>query len=181
MERTIVNPVIHDEVTFIKTAQESGGSSTELDIRLKPGGGNDLHYHLTYSEVFTAIEGDLGVRHTGKETTLLKPGESLRVEPGEIHAFYNPGEHDIRFKVELLPGHEGFEKSLRILYGLANDGLVNKKSIPKNLYHLAVIAKLSEMRSANLLLRAMGPLFDYLGSKAEKKGIEQKLIEKYCK
>jgi quercetin dioxygenase-like cupin family protein len=181
MERTIVNPVIHDEVTFKKTAMETGGASTELEIRLKPGGKNDLHYHLTYSEVFTALDGDLGVRHAGKQTTLLKPGESIRVEPGEVHAFYNPGNSDIRFKVELLPGHEGFEKSLRILYGLANDGLVNKKSIPKNLYHIAVIAKLSEMRSANLLLRLMSPLFDYLGKKAEKNGIEKDLIEKYCK
>jgi hypothetical protein len=32
MKRTIENPVIKDKVTFVKTAEETGGDVTELEI-----------------------------------------------------------------------------------------------------------------------------------------------------
>ena len=46
--RTVRNPVIGDEVTFVQTARETGGDHTLARVVLKPGGGNPLHYHLTY-------------------------------------------------------------------------------------------------------------------------------------
>ncbi len=37
-----------------------------------------------------------------------------------------------------------FEKALRIGYGLANDGLMNEKGIPKNFLHGVILFHLSE-------------------------------------
>ena len=62
MKRTIVNPIFNDVVTFLQTAEESGGKISEAEITLMPGGGNPLHYHKTYSETFTAMDGDLGLK-----------------------------------------------------------------------------------------------------------------------
>lgn len=181
MNRTITNPVIKDKVTFVKTSEETNGKLTELEIMLQPAGKNELHYHTSYSETFTAVEGNLGVQLSKKKSIILEPGESYTVEKGEIHAFFNPENRKITFKVELKPGHSGFEQALRILYGLGNDGLLNKKGLPKNIRHLAVIARLSDMRSPSLLLKTMHPLLNFLGRRAEKNGFQQKLIDTYCK
>ncbi len=87
-----------------------------------PEGGNPLHYHKTYSETFTAIEGDLGLRLGKKNTKILKPGETHTVEPMSLHSFFNPTQKEIKFNVKIEPGHTGDENSLRILYGLLQMG-----------------------------------------------------------
>lgn len=115
----------------------------------------------------------------GDKTEILLPGESKTIKRGEIHGFFNPEEHDISFRVELRPGHTGFEQSLYILYGLAADGLTNNKSMPKNFTHLAVISKLSEMRAPGLFFKILQPVITYLGKQAEKNGLEEELIRKY--
>ena len=141
-----------------------------------------MHFHQTYAEIFTAVEGRLGVRLGRKaKEVFLEPGESQVVEKGQIHAFFNPRDEDITFKVELKPGHTGFEQSLRIMYGLANDGEVNAQGMPTNPKYLGVIARLSEMRSANLFLRMLEPLFLWLGKRAERDGTLDGLLEKYCR
>ena len=179
MKRTIVNPIIKDSVTFIQTSEESGGKVTEAEITLMPEGGNPLHYHKSYSETFTAIEGDLGVKLGKKDTKILKPGESHTVEPMSLHCFFNPTQKEIKFNVKLTPGHNGFEYSLRILYGLAADGLTNKKSIPKSLKHTAIIVCMSDMNVPGLLT-LLYPLLERISKKAKINGEEQKLIAKYC-
>jgi hypothetical protein len=77
------------------------------------------------------------------------------VQPLNLDGFFNPTDKEIKFKVEITPGHEGFENSLRILYGMAADGLTNKKSIPKSFKHIALIACISDMNAPGLLT----PLF----------------------
>jgi quercetin dioxygenase-like cupin family protein len=181
MKRTIENPVIKDKVTFVKTAGETDGKVTELEITLQPGGGNELHYHLTYSETFTALDGDLGIKLEKNEKVILKPGESRTVGKGEQHGFFNPGDEEITFRVELKPGHAGFEQSLYILYGLAADGLTDEKSMPKSLTHLSVIAHLSEMRAPGFFFKLMQPVIWLKGRQASRNGIQQELIRKYCK
>ena len=163
----------------MQTASESDGLVTEAEIILFPGGGNPLHYHKTYSETFTAIEGNVGVKLGMKETKILKPGESHTVPPNHIHCFFNPTDQVIKFNVKLRPGHEGFENSLKILYGLAADGLTYKKSIPKSLKHTAIIVTMSDMNAPGFLTLIF-PLLKRMAKKARENGEEQKLIEKYC-
>ena len=179
MKRTIVNPVIKDVVTFLQTAEESGGKVTEAEITLMPKGGNTLHYHKTYSEPFTAIEGELGLKVGRKGVKILKPGETFTVEPMGLHCFYNPTDEVIRFNVKLTPGHEGFEKAVRIVYGLAGDGLTYKDSTPKSLKNTAIIVCMSDMNAPGMLTWLF-PLFKRMAKKAMANGYEQKLVEKYC-
>ncbi|HSK13558.1 MAG TPA: cupin domain-containing protein [Phnomibacter sp.] len=179
MKRTIVNPIIKDSVHFVKTAEETGGTISEIDITLMPGGSNALHYHRTYSETFTAVEGDLGLRLGKKKTMILKPGASYTVEPMALHSFFNPGDKAIKFNVKLEPGHTGFENVLRIVYGLAADGLTNNKSIPKSLKHTAIIVDLGDMNAPGLLT-IIAPLLKRIARKAKATGEYQALIDRYC-
>lgn len=178
MKETIKNPVIKDTVTFVQTSESTQGKVTEMDITLFPGGKSPKHYHTSFTETFTALDGDLELKFK-KGFKILKPGESLTIQKKEIHAFHNPNNESIKFKVELHPAHQGFEYSLRILYGLASDGLTNKSSIPKKFQHTAIIACMGEQNLPGLLT-ILSPILKRIARKAKESGEEQNLIDKYC-
>ena len=179
MKRTIVNPIIKDIVTFLQTSEESGGKISEAEITLMPGGRNPLHYHKTYSETFTAIDGELGLKIGRKKTMVLKEGQSYTVKPRSLHSFYNPTDKEIRFNVKLIPGHTGFENSLRIIYGLAGDGLTNKNTIPKSIKHTAIVVCMSDMNLPGLFTYLF-PILKLIAKKAKTSVEEKMLIDKYC-
>mgnify|MGYP001158034663 CR=1 FL=1 len=179
MKRTIVNPIIKDTVTFLQTSEESGGKITEAEITLMAGGGNPLHYHKTFSETFTAIEGELGIKLEKREIKILKEGETYTVEPMSVHGFFNPSDKEIKFNVKLSPGHTGFENSLRIIYGLAEDGLTDKNTIPKSIKHSAIVLCMSDMNLPGIFTW-MFPLLKLIAKRAKASGEEQKLMDKYC-
>src|SRR3954463_11768396 len=101
MERTIYNPIFKDTCTFIRTSAETNGMVSEMEVTLGAGidAGTPPHVHTAFSEIFTAMEGELGVMTNGKKV-LLKPGETFIVHPGDVHNFYNPGNEPIRFHLE---------------------------------------------------------------------------------
>jgi mannose-6-phosphate isomerase-like protein (cupin superfamily) len=179
MKNTIVNPVIKDIITFTRTSAETEGKLTEFLITLSPGGGNTLHYHKTYTETFTPLEGELGLKVGKSEIRILKPDETYTVQKYQLHHFFNPGKTEIKFRVQMHPGTEGFEKAIRILYGLAADGLTNQKSVPRSLTHTAILVCMSDMNAPGMLTLFF-PLLKLIANIARKRGVEQKLIEKYC-
>ena len=179
MKRTIVNPVIKDTATFLQTARESKAKVSELEITLMPGGGNRLHYHKTYSETFMAVDGELGLRLGKNESKILKPGERFTVKPMQLHCFFNPTVKPIKFNILIEPGHEGFENSLRIIYGLAKDGLTDNQSIPKNLTHTALIVTMSDMNAPGFLTWIY-PLLKWLASGTKAKNEQKRLMAQYC-
>lgn len=179
MQRTFVNPIYKDTITFLQTAKETGGDYSLHLLTLQPGGGNPPHIHTAFTETFTAVEGVLGLQLRHKKI-LLKPGESYIVRRNEIHNFFNPTDEMILFRIKFLPGHEGMEHALCIAYGLAADGKTNKKGIPTS---LSVAALLMDMSNSYMtgLASAFQPLLGWLAKRARKKGIEKELKEKYCR
>jgi mannose-6-phosphate isomerase-like protein (cupin superfamily) len=174
MKRKFINPEIQDEATFTKFAFETGGKLTEIDILLQVGGGNQLHYHKTYSETFTAIEGELGVKiGKKKEIHILKPGESFTVPANMLHCFFNPGKDPIRFKVSIAPGHEGFEKAIMVGYSLTADGLF-KKNFLRN---MAVLLCISDMNIPGVF-SIFEPVLKCIAYFS--KDYEKALVKKYC-
>ena len=177
-KRVFENPVFGDKATFLKTADETGGAYTLLEIELAPGGGNSLHTHSEFTETFRTLQGPLTLQCNKMEKT-LQTGESFTVPKRAVHLFKNLTEKKVTFEVELRTGHAGFEKAIKIAYGLATDGLTNKKGIPTNLYHLAVLSSFSGTNTAGFMSVIL-PLMKWLAKLARKKGIEQQLIKKYC-
>jgi quercetin dioxygenase-like cupin family protein len=176
--RVFENPVFGDKATFLQTADETGGAYTLLEIELAPGGGNSLHIHSEFTETFRTIQGPLTLKCNKMEKT-LQPGESFTVPRGAVHLFKNLTEQKVTFEVELRPGHAGFEKAIKIAYGLATDGLTNKKGIPFNLSHLAILSSFSGTSPIGFL-SVVVPVMKWIAKRARKKGIEQELIRKYC-
>lgn len=176
-KRVFENPLIKDKVTLLKSSEETNGAYTLLEIVLEPGGGNSLHYHTNFAEEFTAIEGTLSIG-LPKRQLHLQPGEKAVAERNQLHGFYNAGTTPIRFAVKLVPGTTGFEKGLAIAYGLASDGLTNKKGIPKKMDHLALLLDLTNTRLPGFIA-FITPLLLWRASRARQKGVLQELEKRY--
>jgi quercetin dioxygenase-like cupin family protein len=179
MERKIYNPLQKDQVIFLKTHAETNGEYTLVEVELADGGGVGLHYHKTYSEKFDCIEGELQVK-LGKKIHTLRPGEHATAERSVSHFFRNRSGRPCKFRVELRPASRGFEQSLQIGYGLANDGLCKANGFPKDRLALAWLFDICESN-----LPGMMSIFEFIlrrqSKAARKKGLDKKLTEQYVK
>jgi mannose-6-phosphate isomerase-like protein (cupin superfamily) len=178
MDDIIYNPIFKDTVRFIKTSVQTEGKVSELEVKLGPKGGNPLHRHKAFAETFTAISGYLGLTVNGNKV-LLKPGERITVQKGEVHQFFNPGSEPIKFNIQFTPGHTGAENMLRIMYGLARDGKTNSKGIPKNILVLALVGEIGDSALAGIM-SVTTPIFKAIATIGRKKGIDKVLLENYC-
>ena len=178
-KRIFENPLIKDRIMLVESSRETGGAYTLIEVELQPGGGNSLHYHKSFAEKFTAVKGELWV-DVGKQRICLQPGESATAPIDSLHRFYNPGDHAIIFQVKLTPGHEMFEHGLAIIYGLAKEGRVNKKGIPRKLDHMALLMSLTDTGIPGFF-SFIRPIMKWRAGKAMEKGMQHELIERYCK
>lgn len=177
--RRIYNPIQKDYATFLETSEETGGERSLIEVEVAPGGGTTPHYHLTYAEHFEVLEGALEVM-VGGQTHTLTAGEKAVAPKNTLHSFHNATDGPTAFLVELRPGNSGFEKALRVAYGLASDGLSNSKGLPKNLYHTALLFEWGEGRMPGVFT-LLEPLMRLLAKRAKRKGIDRELEARYCK
>jgi len=179
MERKIYNPIQKDTVIFLKTAAETNGEYTLVEVELADGGGVGLHYHKTYAEAFECVEGEVQVKLDKKIHNLTK-GQSATAHPNINHFFRNRSGKPCRFKVELRPASRGFEQSLQIGYGLAKDGLCKPNGFPKDKLALAWLFDISESN-----LPGWMSIFEFIlrkqARKARRIGLDEKLSEKYVR
>lgn len=174
----LFNPLIKDRVTMLATAAITDGAYTRLRIELAPGGGNALHTHDTFTETFTALEGELGVEVDGARR-VLAPGEHAVVPKEAVHRFFNAStEHPALFEVELRPASPGFERSLIMAYGLAQDGLTTKGGVPRSFRHLAVLVYWSHTAPAGPV-RLLLPLLRCIGRRLARKPKYHALLRRY--
>ncbi len=175
----IYNPIQKDYATFLETSEETGGERTLIEIEVAPGGGTTPHYHLTYAEHFEVVSGALEVM-VGGETRTLTAREKAVAPKNTLHNFHNATDESTTFLIELRPGSSGFEKALRVAYGLASDGLSNSKGLPKNLYHTALLFEWGEGRLPGIFV-LLEPLFGLLAKRARRKGIDRELEARYVR
>jgi quercetin dioxygenase-like cupin family protein len=178
-KRTFVNPAINDAATFIKTSEETNGEYTLLEIELGKSDGPPLHYHNAFTEKFQVAEGILYVQ-VGKEKKVLKVGESVTVPAGTPHRFYNETNDPVKFQITLKPGHAGMENFIRIFYGLAADGLSDKKGKPKSFAHLAVALVISDSNAPGWM-SLLSPVIRIVANRAKRNGTEKWLLDRYCR
>ena len=175
--RRFYNPVQKDAAIFLETAEETNGTRTLLQVELAPGGGNGVHKHLDFAEHFEVLEGALTVHLDGIDH-LLGPGDTAVAAAGRLHCFKNAADTTTVFRVELRPGHRGFERALQIAYGLAEDGRVRRDGTPKNLLHLAILVTESGSRITGPM-RVLEPVFGLLARVARRRGIDRELARAY--
>jgi quercetin dioxygenase-like cupin family protein len=176
--RTVVNPIYKDRVTFLETSKETSGRHTLLELSLQPGGKDTPHIHTAFTETFIPIKGILGLQ-LDEERILMNPGHSYTVLQHEVHHFFNPYDEEIIFRIKFTPGHEGIENAMRIAYGLARDARTNKKGIPKSIYESALLMEMSNSYPSGIA-SVIKPMLSLLARRARKKGIERSLLDRYC-
>src|SRR3954451_4976131 len=72
---TIVNPMTGERLVFELTSNDTDGEYTLFDTFVDPGGTvAAAHVHPYQTEIFTVLEGRLGVKR-GREKLELGPGE----------------------------------------------------------------------------------------------------------
>lgn len=176
--RKFVNPAINDSATFLQTSAETNGAFTLIEIELGKSNGPPLHYHKTFSEKFEVKQGVLYLQ-VKKEHMVLQAGESFTVPRGTPHRFYNTKDASVTFDITLKPGPTGMENFIKIFYGLAADGLTDKKGKPKKFAHLAVALIISDSNAAGLMA-LLSPVLRIAASSAKRNGTEKWLLNKYC-
>ena len=136
--QTIENPVTGERLRFIETSRDTGGESVVVEVTVQPDGFvAAAHVHPFQSERFEILEGTVGFK-LGREKVELGAGESVVVEPGTPHKFWNAGADEARFVTVVRPALQ-FEQLIETMFGLAEDGKTNRKGMPNPL-RLAVIA-----------------------------------------
>jgi quercetin dioxygenase-like cupin family protein len=135
---SIANPVTGETVTFRQTSADSGGEVVIAEVSLRPGAAvAGPHVHPNQTETFQILDGAVGFR-LGRGRLAATTGETVVVEAGTAHAFWNAGEGQARFLCDIRPAL-GFERLLETMFALARDGKTNRRGVPHPL-RLAAIA-----------------------------------------
>jgi quercetin dioxygenase-like cupin family protein len=136
---TLRNPVTGEQLHFVKTSADTGGEYVLVEVTVEPNGFvAAAHVHPYQTETFEILNGTVHFQ-LGKETVVANTGDTLRVEPGTAHRFWNAGATPAWFSAEVRPAL-GFESLIETMFALAADGKTNRKGLPNPL-RLAVIAK----------------------------------------
>jgi quercetin dioxygenase-like cupin family protein len=176
-DRTIVNSAGNYAATFIKTGADTHGDYELVQVELEPKGGNDWHYHKDFEEQFTVLDGSVKIGRNGNEI-LLKKGETTMANREEMHFFKNARDEKSVLLVKVSPA-AGLEKTLRVAYGLINDGLL-ENDMTKNPWHMALLLGYSESYLEGLPSWFQEPLINSLARIAQWKG-EDKDLYRYFK
>lgn len=127
--RVIENPVSGERIVIRQRASETGGALLAWELFLAPGGRvPSSHAHPRQEEVFTVVEGLLRLRVRSRSRT-LKPGDSVRVAPGAVHSFANPGQQTAHVMVETRPALE-MEALLATAAAMARETSQNARLLP---------------------------------------------------
>lgn len=179
LDRTVWNEEGNYSCTFVKTRNETEGAYELMRVGVEPKGGNWWHYHTTFDETFTVVQGELTVETEGKKQ-IIRKGDSTVVYKKNLHQFYNTSDSITIVLVRVTPA-AGLEKTIRIAYGLINKGELSRDNATANPWHLFLLGCYSNSYPPSFLPTWMQePFFDGLAKIAQWKG-EDKALEVYFK
>ena len=161
LARTVTHKFTGEQVTFLQTAADTDGQLLHIEVKLPPqGDGPPLHVHDEFEERFEVIDGQLTV-FVAERKMVLQKGETVIAPIGIPHTFTNEHDAPVTFQVWLTPA-SNFEQSMRIHYGLMDNGLTNDQGVPKNIFHLIYILKLQNTYVAGKSMKVQRAIFNVL-------------------
>jgi quercetin dioxygenase-like cupin family protein len=159
----ITNPVTGEIVRVLESTPEV----FRFEFVLLPHGTVAAPHQHTVPQTIAARVGTL---HASVEGThhVLEPGQSVLIGAGQTHDQWNPADTEVWAMEEFRPAarmHDFF----RVLFGMARDGLTDKKGVPRPLLASALFAEFSDSirpgrRLDRILLAALRPLARLAGS-----------------
>jgi mannose-6-phosphate isomerase-like protein (cupin superfamily) len=171
------NPVVGNRIEFKELCEETNGTRTVAEVTLRSGGKIPLHYHQEFSEYYEVLEGELKIQ-VGKEIKALQKGDYVLIPVRTVHRYFNDSKTDVKFKVVIQPGNIGYQLLIAVLNGLARDGKVNRRGLPKS---FLLFGYLSVAAGSNIpgIMSLLQPILNWLHKLAIKKGIDKQLLSKY--
>jgi len=171
--RTIENSITGERATLLATGDQTNGEYVRIRNETIAGSqGVPMHYHTTFTETFTVLEGLLDVCiGSRKHHRVLRKGETVTVPMGTAHRWWNASAEPVVFEVEVSPARN-FEQALRAQFGLANDGRTTDQAIPRNIFELALIYELAESYVAGVPLFLQKTIFAVLARVARRIGYD---------
>ena len=142
------NRVTGEYAVILRGSEDRGDGPGIAHLTARPGAAVvGEHYHPFMTEKFTVLKGTLDARIAG-ETMSLKAGQSAVAQPGVVHDWWNSSRtEEAQILIEVAVASNGahvdanrFEMMIGMLFGLANDGKVDRKGRPGPLQG-AVIAR----------------------------------------
>jgi quercetin dioxygenase-like cupin family protein len=176
-ERTIHNPFTGERGTFVETSAETGGTRSVIDFEVTPGGaGVPTHRHADHEEQIEVLEGEIEVTLDGVARR-YGPGQRLVIPRNTVHAWRNPSpDRALRFRGRMTPGHPGFERFLRVWFGLARDGELRANGLPRRFADLSLLTTWDPSMLAGPL-RLLAPVMSWSARRAKARADE--LLRRY--
>lgn len=141
------NPRCGERLVVRTPAAQSGGLRSIVDMYVEPGGAAaGEHVHPVSEERFTLIRGKLALVLGGRKVVLDRVGQSVLIQPGIEHRWWNPGGDETYAICELNGNGARFEQLvLRQLFGLAQDGKTNPEGVPRLLQRAATTMEFNDV------------------------------------
>ncbi len=173
--RRIDYAVTGDRIEILNSPLHGDSGPLVFRCVLRPGAiGSPLHAHRALVERFETVSGELFMDFPGRSVRRLAIGERLDIAAGAFHGFRNPGRHAVEFQSVIEPG-ENFEKFLRVMYGLANDGRTDGKGSPSDLRSLALALGYADIVLPVVPFWVQGPILRTLSGMARSVGLEEEM------
>ena len=118
---------------MLVSEEETGGARQLYRVLLPPRRASPpLHYHVSFTETFTAIEGVLDL-YLGRERrhVRLHPQESATAELYQPHSFANNSDEPCTMTVESRPA-ANVVRAFQLAYAVANDGGAANDGLPRD-------------------------------------------------
>jgi mannose-6-phosphate isomerase-like protein (cupin superfamily) len=128
--QVITNPLSGEQITIRATAADTGGRVLEWELLLAPGGKvPSTHAHPEQEECFTVLAGQMRFRVAGRRV-IAGPGDTVRIPPGTVHHFANPGRVPARVAVRTAPALS-MQGLLETAAALAQDQHAAARRLPR--------------------------------------------------
>ncbi|TGQ34983.1 cupin domain-containing protein [Mesorhizobium sp. M00.F.Ca.ET.216.01.1.1] len=183
------NKVTGEYAVILRGTEDRGQGPGIAHLMARPGAAVvGEHFHPFIVEKFTVLRGRLDARIAGR-TLSLGPGQFATVEAGVAHDWWNGSNTDeahVLVEVGRAKGAEHFDPDrfellIGMLFGLANDGQVDRKGRPFPLQAAVIAREFADVivftqpppAIQRLALAILAPLARWLGYRA--------IMPSYCK
>jgi mannose-6-phosphate isomerase-like protein (cupin superfamily) len=172
----IENAVTGDRVHFLNSPLHGEAGPLVFRTHLAPhAAGSPLHIHAGLDEQFAVERGELLMEIGGRnQWQRMASGESVDVVAGTPHSFRSDQNDEVVFVTTVSPGTD-FEKFLRGMYGLANDGRTNDSGMPGDPRALALLLEYAELAVPGIPRWLQSGVMKALTMAARRMGVETDL------
>lgn len=172
----IENPLSGETFTFFDSGE--GADRLRMEVVASAGAASPpRHVHRQSEERFEILDGEVTVL-IGKESRLLRPGDTCRIPPGQAHTWHNSGDQPARMLVEFTPPG-GTRSFFETFCGMAREGRCDHRGQPP-LLQVAASTPLWQMYLASppvpvqqVVMAALRPLAIARGYRARYPRFEQ--------